>query len=96
MVAHLHLGHALPERLDDARPLVAEHGRERVRGCTGDHVPVAVADAARGEPHRHLAWPWVGGVDVLDAQRSVDLAEDGGAHCADSTSTGSGTLDRCG
>jgi hypothetical protein len=66
--------------LHDARALVAEHHRERVRGRAGDHVPVAVTDPARGDPHRHLAWARLGKLDVLDRQPRVDLPEDSCAH----------------
>ena len=74
------------DRLDHAGALVAEHDRQRVRGRAGDHVPVAVADAARGDPHRHFARTGLGELDVLDRQRPVDLPEDGCAHAGDSIS----------
>ena len=48
--------HALPAALDDARALVAEHGRRVAGGVhPGGGVHVGVADAARDQPHEHLA-----------------------------------------
>ena len=70
------------------RPLlVAGHHRQRVRGRAGDHVPVAVADAARREPHGHLAGPgsarstWTSSgrsISWRTAARTARLAAGGG------------------
>ena len=55
------------DRLDDARALVAEHGRAtRLRGPV-DRVLVGVADARRAEAHEHLARAGRGEVELLDA-----------------------------
>lgn len=80
MVARRNRGHALAHVLDAAGSLVPEHGRERVRGTASDHVPVAVAHAARREADRHLTAARGSELDVLDAPGPVDLAEDWGAH----------------
>ena len=71
---------ALADPLDDARALVAEHGR-RVPGRVGagGRVEVGVADAARDEPHEHLARARLGEVDLLNRERRTELLEHGGA-----------------
>ena len=43
-----------PDRLDDARALVAEHERQRDRPVAVEGVQVGVADAAGGQPHADL------------------------------------------
>ena len=56
------------DRLDDPRPLVAEHGRAARLGRAVDRVEVGVADAARGEPHEHLARPGRRKLELLDVR----------------------------
>ena len=54
MVADLHTGHMLSDRLHDTGALVPEHRRaDRLRGAV-DRVVVGVADTAHVEPHEHL------------------------------------------
>ena len=72
---------ALADALDDAGALVAEHGR-RVAARVGARggVEVGVADAARLEPHEHLARAGLGEVDLLHGERLAELLQDCGAH----------------
>ena len=58
-------GHVRPDRLDDARALVAEHAR-RVPARIGARrrVEVGVADAARLDPDEHLPGLRVGQLDA--------------------------------
>ena len=67
VVAGLDVAHALPNALDDAGALVAEHGR-RVAGRVGagGRVEVRVADAARHEPDEHLAGLGLRELELLD------------------------------
>ena len=70
-----------PDRLDDARALVAENRRDRdVRPLTLDDVPVRMADAARYEPDPHMLRPEVGQLERLDPERRVGLVEHGTLH----------------
>ena len=80
VVARLDERHALADRLDDARALVAEHAR-RVAGRVGARggVHVGVADAAGGEPDEHLARLRLGELDLLDDERLPELLEHCGA-----------------
>ena len=80
--------HALAEGLDDARPLVPEHGRRvarRVRARGGVHV--GVADAAGLQPDQHLAGPRLRQLDLGDVQRLAELLEHGGADLHGGNST---------
>ena len=72
---------ALADPLDDAGALVPEHGRG-VSGRVGARrgVEVGVADAARLEPHQHLAGARLGEVDLLDDERRAELLEHRSAH----------------
>jgi hypothetical protein len=54
------LGNGLDVRADGhdhTGAFVAEHGGKRIRRRAGDDVPVAVADAGRGNAHLDLARP---------------------------------------
>jgi hypothetical protein len=72
--------HAGADLLDDARALVAEYHGQRVRRHARNHVPVAVADAARLDADEDLAVARGGQLDLLDAEGLSDPPEDGGAH----------------
>ena len=80
MVARRERRDALADALDDARALVAEHGR-RIAGRVGagGGVEVGVADAARDEPHEHLARLRLGEVELLHLERRAELLQHGGA-----------------
>ena len=80
VAAHGHVRDAFADRLDDACALVAEDGGQRVRRGARDHVPVAVADAARRQPNGYFAGSWLGELDLLDAEGPIGLPQDGGAH----------------
>ena len=68
---------ALADALDDARALVAEHGRRIARGISaGGGVEVGVADAAGDQADEHLAGAWLGEIDLLDGERGAELLED--------------------
>ena len=69
----------VPDLLDDAGSLVAEHGRRiprriRSRRC----VEIRVADAARDEPDQHLSLPRLREVELLHLERRPELLEHGG------------------
>jgi len=72
--------HTLAHGGDDPGALVPEHGRQGVRGGAGDDVPVAVADAARGELHLDLARAGLSELDLLDGHGLIEPSEHGGAH----------------
>ena len=55
MVADAHACDALAHLLDDAGPLVPEHGGAARLRRPVDRVLVRVADAARAQPDEHLA-----------------------------------------
>src|SRR5205814_10364449 len=69
-----------PDRLDDARALVAEHAR-RVAARIGARggVEIGVAVAARREPDERLAGFRLLEPDVLDDERLPELLENCGA-----------------
>src|SRR5438034_729311 len=67
-----------PDRLDDARALVAEHAGERHGQVAGDGVQVAVAHAAGAEADEHLAVARVADGQRLDRERLADRVQDGG------------------
>ena len=76
---------AVADALDDARALVPQH-RRRVAGRVGARggVEVGVADAARDQPHEHLAGLRLRQVELLHLERGPELLEHRGAdlHCA--------------
>src|SRR5262249_21688582 len=80
VVARAHRRDAVADALHDTRSLVAEHAR-RIAGRVDarGRVQVGVADAARGEPHEHLARLGLGEVDLLDDERLSELLQNGGA-----------------
>ena len=68
--------HTLPNRLDDARALVAEDARRIPRRIgAGGRVQIGVADAAGGQPDEHLTRLGLGELDVLDDERPPELLE---------------------
>ena len=78
VVADREVAHALADRLDDARALVAEHRRRvarRVDARGGVHV--RVADAAGDEAHEHLALPRLRELELLHHERLSELLQ----HC---------------
>ena len=82
-----------PDRLDDARALVAEDRRPAaVAQVAVGEADVRVADAGGRDAHEHLARPRRVERDGLHAQRRVALVQDGGAdlhqatRCASSAS----------
>ena len=82
MIADPQRGDIGAHRLDDAGAFVAEHERpiEREAAAAVDDVQVAVADAGGDGAHQHLAAPRLVDVHLLDGQRFMHLAEDGGGH----------------
>ena len=82
VIADPHRGDVLADRLDDAGALVAQHEGpiEREAAVAVDDVQIAVADAGGNGADQHLAAPRLVDVDLLDRQRLVHLAEDGGCH----------------
>ncbi len=82
VIAHPQRGHIGAHRLDDAGAFVAQHERtiERETPQPVHHVQVAVADAGGDGAHQHLAAPGFVDLHLLDGQRFVHLAEDGGGH----------------
>jgi hypothetical protein len=77
VVAGRERGHAGPDRLDDARALVAEHARRvAARVGTGRGIEVGVADTARREPDERLARLRLLQLDVLDDEWLPELLED--------------------
>ena len=80
VIAGLDRGDTLGNALDDPGALVPEHGGRvagRVRPRRG--VEVGVADAARDEPHQHLAGLRLGEVDLLHDERLAERFQDRGA-----------------
>ena len=80
MVADDDAGHAGADRLDDAGTLMAEHGGAACLGRAVDRVEVGVADAARAEPHEHLARLWRGELEILHLVRPTGCLEHSGAN----------------
>ena len=80
VVARLHVGDVAADGLDDARGLVAEHGRRGPRPLALHEVEVAVAQARRGGADQDFARTRVVDLDVLDGQRLVGGVVDGGFH----------------
>ena len=78
VVAGLEVADIVADRLDDARRLVAQHRRQRVRVQPLDEMQVAVAQARHRGAHQHLAAPGLFDGDVLDAQGLVRGMQDGG------------------
>ncbi len=80
MVAQFNLRNAVPNGLNDACAFVAGDNRHRITGCPLDHMPVAVADAAR----RHLDQDFAGfgrrQRNGLDAKRGVGFGQECGLH----------------
>ena len=69
-------------RLDDAGAFVAKHERtiQREAPIAVHDVQVAVTHAGGDGAHQHLAAPRLVDLHLLDGQRCVHLAEDGGGH----------------
>ena len=78
MVADFQARHALSDRLDDARRLVAIDRRQIAAPGAVDVKNVAVANRAGRGPYQHLARPRFGKVDRLDGQGRAEGAADGG------------------
>jgi len=88
VVADLQVAHALADRLDDARALVAEHRRgvaRRVDARGGVHV--RVADAACDEAHEHLTGARLRELELLHDERLSELLEYCGTHAHAAQST---------
>src|SRR5439155_18459989 len=77
VVAGRHVTHLAAHALDDARRLVPEYGRQRLRERSFEDVEVAVADPGRSGADEHLAWPRRIDPDVLDTERLADRAHHG-------------------
>ncbi len=69
---------AVADRLDRARPLVAEHHRQRCRPLAVRERQVAAADPGRIETHEHLVAARLLELQLLDLELPTRLAEDGG------------------
>ena len=61
-------------------PLMPEDGWERIRRCTRDDVPVAVAHPGRRKTDLDFSRAGLGQLDVLDDEGFVELSQDGCAH----------------
>ncbi len=61
---------------------MTQHERtiEREAAIAVDHVQIAVTDAGGNGAHQHLAAPRLVDLHLLDGQRLMHLAEDGGGH----------------
>ena len=69
---------AEPDRLDDARALVAEHDRMRHRiDLVVAHRNVGVADPGGDQPHAHFVWTRLLEIDGLDRERRPDSPRHG-------------------
>jgi hypothetical protein len=67
--------------LDDAGPLVTQHGRRVARRVSaGGGVEIGVADTAGNDPDEHLPRPRLGQLDLLDCKRRAELLQYSGAH----------------
>ena len=77
MLAGTHAPHAGADGLDDARALVAEHGRARRRRRAVDRVQVGVADAARVQAHERLARVRRLELELGDLEPSARLGQHG-------------------
>ena len=80
VIARLDVGDPRTRLFDDARPLVAEHHRERQRPVAVDDVPVAVADAGRLHPHADLAGLGTLLVDLRDLEWLLGRVADRSLH----------------
>jgi hypothetical protein len=76
----MHMLHAWPGFLDDARALVPEHGRDRMDVHALRRVEVGAADAAADKANEHLAVARRVELDLLDDERGSELVQDGRAH----------------
>jgi hypothetical protein len=80
MVAGFDAGDAFAHFLDDARALVAEHGREQpLRVLPGQGVGVGVADAGGDNLHQHFTGFRAGHVDFFNNQGFACFPGDGGS-----------------
>ena len=70
----------LVDALADARRLVAQDARRWHRQRALDDVEIAVTDARCGRAHEHLSGTRRVDRDLLDHERSVAFAHDGGSH----------------
>ena len=82
VIADPHRGDVRAHCLDHARTFMAQQERaiEREASVAVDHVQIAVADAGGDGADQHFAAPGLVDVDLLNRQRLVHLAEDGGCH----------------
>jgi len=78
MVAGTDLRDLVTDRFDDARTLVPEHDRQRVRERTLNHFEIGVAQTARTYAHEHIRRRERRHGQRLDREGRVDLVEDGG------------------
>ncbi len=70
-------GHPAADVLDNAGPLVPEHGRRVAGGVSaGSGEEVGVADAAGNEANEHLAVPRLGEIELLNLERGTELLQD--------------------
>ena len=92
MVADGERRDALSHCLDDARPLVAEHGRRRPHPLALDRVQIGAADPDRGHADEHLTGPGLLQVELANLERPPRLEEDGRARLHPSASTTSPEL----
>ena len=76
MVPGDELGHGRPDRLDDPRALVPEHGRQRQAHRAAGDRDVGVADADPAHRDEDLVLARVVELDVLERQRLPDRAQD--------------------
>src|SRR5262249_16899110 len=78
MVARLDVGDVRADGEHHAGGFVAQHARAGARIEAFHVVQVAVADAGKGGADQHLVGRRLVELDLLDAERLVDLVHDGG------------------
>ena len=79
-VAHVDVGHAGADGVDDAGDLVAEHAGGGERDLALEDVEVGVADAAGCDLHAHFVVVGFRHDQFLDGHGLVGLGEDRSAH----------------
>jgi hypothetical protein len=67
-----------PDRLDDARALVSEHGRRRADPVLAERVQLGSADPDRGHAYEDVGLSGLVELDLPDLEGLVRPEEDGG------------------
>src|SRR5580698_2852361 len=80
MIAGFYIIHLGADLLDDARGLMAEHRRQRVRIKPLHEMQVGMTEPGDAGADQNLARSGLLQADILDHQRLVDFMQDGGLH----------------